>query len=343
MSDSPSTPAPAPADPGVAAPATPPRRRIDRVRVVGAVLLLAAVALWFRDARARRDRENGAAAVRYVAGAAVRSVGILPVPADGRPGGIYEPCSPAALSNVLSRLAAAETAAPPRDMEALDRRYDLVLVLDDHTRAAIRVARHTGEDEAWASFREPRPGNDAGAPAFADLPPARVTGLGALLDAVDSGDPQALSLGDVRAVAVPVALPPFRRVAGENGFTEESVSDAAAGLRAVAALPPGQAFALDATDPAARGRAVPLPPAELCALLAAAEPVAPPEGSIEGTDHRLLLVVPGPALLALRATVADAEPDDALVGFLDDGATASAPARVPGLGRLLRSLAAPAP
>jgi hypothetical protein len=258
----------------------------------------------------------------------------LGVQVGGEGGGRgFQLCPPDAVPLFLARLAAAEAGAPPKDA---DREYAFSLVLTNHVRALLRGVRAPGSDELWVSLREPAaPGAaDGAAPAFREWPPALVTGLGALLDRADAG-------------ALPAPVPVLPRRAGDHGFDEAALADTAASLRHLATLPAARAqYAPGGGAP----RDVPagsLP--ALVAALAAAEPAELPEGgSIEGNDGTLSLFLEDGFLALLRAAIPDAAPDDAIVGFVElalpaDGGDprldVSAPARVPGLGKIL----APAP
>ncbi len=304
-------------------------KRLPAVRVLGALLIAAAVALHVFHVRTARTRAQGADVLRGLAAMPALQLGVQ---AGGEGGGQgFQLCPPDAVPLFLARLAAAEPGAPPK---GADREYAFSLVLTNHVRALLRGVRAPGADELWISLREPAaPGAaDGAAPAFREWPPALVTGLGALLDRADAG-----------RLSTPVLV----RRAGDHGFDEAALADTAASLRHLATLPAERAQYAPAGGAPRDIPAESLP--ALAAALAAAEPAELPEGgSIEGNDGTLMLFLGDGFLALLRAAVPDASADDALVGFVElarpaDGGDlrfdVSAPARVPGLGTLL----APAP
>lgn len=304
-------------------------KRIPLVRLLGVLLIAAAVALHVFNVRSARERAQGAAVLRGLAAAPALQLGIRAGAAD------IQIWPPNGLPYFLGRLATARPGEPPKDA-ALE--YEFSLVLTNHVRALLHAVRAPGSDDLYVSLREPAKtgAEDADAAAFRDWPPALVTGLGVLLDHADAG-----------TLSVPVLV----RRTGDHGFDEESLADTAASLRHVAGLPAKRAQFIPAG-----GRARDLPADSLPALsaaLAAAEPAELPEGgSIEGNDGTLLLFLDDGFVAMLRAAVPDEAPDDALVGFREIAAApgpgalsprldVSAPARVPGLGKIL--LPSPAP
>ena len=305
------------------------KERTPAIRILGALLIAAAVALHVYNVRSARARAQGAAALRELAAAPALQLGIRAGAAD------FQIWPPDAVPFFRARLAAAKPGAPPKDASL---EYEFSLVLTNHVRALLHAVRAPGSDDLYVSLREPAKTGaaNAAAAAFRDWPPALVTGLGILLDYADAG-----------TLSVPVLV----RRTGDHGFDQASLADTAASLRHVAALPAKRARFIPAG-----GRARDLPADSLPALaaaLAAAEPAELPEGgSIEGNDGTLLLFLDDGFVAMLRAAVPDEAPDDALVGFREIAATpgpgappprldVSAPARVPGLGRLL--LPSPAP
>lgn len=329
------------------------------MRIAGALLLVAAAFLYAHDLRAGRRRASGANAVRYVAGASVLGLGLRAVPDDSsadRP--IYEPCSPEIASNILARLAEAEPVKRPVIDDA-ERSYDLFLFLTNRTRVFLRARRAPGSDTAFVSLREPRRNAGFGAKeesvSFVEFPPAGVKGLGRVFDEIDSG--ALASLRGARLVAPPSvrAWTNLVRRAGVAGLTEESLAATWSAIRAIAAS--GEATGAGVSKGSMTGperpELRPVPPEGLTAILAAlagAEDADAPSGAIEGEEYGLLLVLDGGHAVNMRAAVADSAPDDALVGFVDaappgrDGGAprlaVTPPARVPGLGRLLRDAAA---
>ena len=301
-------------------------KHFPAVRLLGALLIAAAVALHVSNVRSARSRAQGADALRALAAMPALQLGIQVPGAEGARG--FQICPPDAVPPFLARLAAAEPGEPPKDASL---EYGFSLVLTNHVRALLRGVRAPGSDELWLSLREAAP--DGGKDSFRDWPPALVTGVGALLDRADAGR---------------LSTPVLARRAGDHGFDEASLADTAASLRHLATLSAERAQFVPAGG-TARDLAPETLPA-LAAALAAAEPSELPEGgSIEGTDGTLLLFLEDGFLAMLRAAVPDETPDDALVGFREFVVTAdgdaprlsvSAPARVPGLGKLL---AAPAP
>ena len=299
-------------------------KRIPLVRVLGAMLIAAAVALHVFNVRSARERAQGAAVLRGLAAAPALGLGVRAGGAAPRIG------PPDAVPRVHARHAEAEPGTPPKDATL---EYEFSLVLTNRVRARLRAVRAPGSDDLYVSLREPAKAGAEDA-AFRDWPPALVTGLGALLDRADAGR---------------LSIPILARRAGDHGFDEEALADTAASLRRLAALPAGRAQFVPAGG-APRDLAPGALPA-LAAALAAAEPAELPEGgSLEGSDGTLLLFLDDGFLAMLRAAVPDDAPDDALVGFRElvvpeeGGAPrldVSAPARVPGLGRIL--LPSPAP
>ena len=301
-------------------------KRIPAVRALGALLLAAAVALHVFNVRSARARAQGAGVLRTLAAMPALQLGVhAPGTAAAQD---FQLCPPDAVPLFLARLAEAEPGTPPKDASL---EYGFSLVLTNHVRALLHGVRAPASDELWLSLREAAP--EGGEGSFRDWPPALVTGLGALLDRADAG-----------RLSAPVLV----RRAGEHGFDAASLADTAASLRHLAALPAERAQFVPAGGPARDIPAEALP--ALAAALAASEPSELPEGgSIEGTDGTLLLFLDDGFLAMLRAAVPDEAPDDAFVGFRElvvpeDGSAprfgVSAPARVPGLGKLL---AAPAP
>jgi len=306
-------------------------KRLPLVRVLGALLIAAAVALHVLNVRAARSRAQGAAVLRGLAAAPALQLGVRADAASGAAG--FQLCPPDAVPLFLARLAEAEPGTPPKDAA---RGYEFSLVLTNHVRALLRAVRAPGADELYVSLREPAAPGAGGAepPAFRDWPPALVTGLGALLDRADAGR---------------LSVPLLARRAGDHGFDESMLADTAASLRHLASLPAKRAQLVPAAGGAPRDLPAGAIPA-LASALAAAEPAELPEGgTIEATDGSLLLFLDDGFLAMLRVAVPDDAPGDALVGFrelavpADGGAPrldVSPPARVPGLGALL---AAPAP
>lgn len=296
------------------------------VRVLGALLLAAAVALHVLHVRSSRARAQGADALRALAAMPALQLGIhAPGAAAAQD---FQLCPPNAVPLFLARLAAAEPGAPPKGASL---EYGFSLVLTNHVRALLRGVRAPASDELWLSLREAAP--EGGDEAFRDWPPALVTGLGALLDRADAG-----------RLSAPVLV----RRAGDHGFDAASLADTAASLRHLATLPAERAQFVPAG-----GEPRDLPAeslAGIAAALAGAEPSELPDGgSLEGSDGTLLLFLDDGFLAMLRAAVPDSAPGDAIVGFREleipeAGASprlgVSAPARVPGLGAIL---AAPAP
>ena len=300
-------------------------KRLPAVRILGALLIAAAVALHVLNVRTARARAQGADVLRGLAAMPALQLGVQAGGEGGAQG--FQLCPPDAVPLFLARLAAAEAGAPPK---GADREYAFSLVLTNHVRALLRGVRAPGADELWVSLREPAaPGAaDGASSAFREWPPALVTGLGALLDRADAG-----------RLSTPVLV----RRAGDHGFDEAALADTAASLRHLAALPVERAQYVPA-DGAPRGVPAESLPA-LAAALAAAEPAELPEGgSIEGSDGTLMLFLEDGFLVLLRAAIPDAAPGDAIAGFRELSVPAeggaprldvSAPARVPGLGKLL--------
>lgn len=302
-------------------------KRIPSIRILGALLIAAAVALHVFNVRSARRRAEGAGSLRVLAAVPALQLGVRAENAG--PARDFQICPPDAVSLFLSRLAAAEPGAPPATATS---RYDFCLVLTNHARALLAASREPGSDDLWVSLREPAAKGAEG--TFRTWPPALVTGLGPLLDRADAGR---------------LSVPVLARRAGDHGFDEASLADTAASLRHLASLPAERAQFL----PAGGGPARDLPPetlAGIAAALSAAEPSDIPENrTFEGRDGTLLLFLEDGFLAMLRAVVPDDAPDDALVGFRELGVPpeggaprlgVSAPARAPGLGKLLPS---PAP
>lgn len=302
-------------------------KRFPAIRVLGALLIAAAVVLHVLNVRAARTRAQGADALRALAAMPALQLGVQAPGAEDVRG--FQLCPPDAVPPFLARLAAAEPGEPPKDATL---EYGFSLVLTNHVRALLRGVRAPGSDELWLSLREAAP--EGGKESFRDWPPALVTGVGALLDRADAG-----------RLSTPVLV----RRAGDHGFDEATLADTAASLRHLAALPAERAQFASAGGAPRDLPAEALP--ALVAALAAAEPSDLPEGgSIEGADGTLLLFLEDGFLAMLRAAIPDEAPDDALVGFreievpAEGGAprlSVSAPARVPGLGGIL--LPSPAP
>ncbi len=328
------------------------------LRIVGALLLVAAAFLYAHDLRAGRRRASGASAVRYVAGASVLGMGLRAAP-DGavsdRP--LYEPCSPEIASNILSRLAEAEPVKVPAFGES-SRTYDLFLFLTNRSRVFMRARREPGSDSAFVSLREPRRTSGFGAKdesfTFVESSPALVTGLGKVFDEIDSGSLASLRGARLVQGGGARALTNLVRRAGVAGLTEESLASTEASLRAIAggARISGAALAKGGYA-AGRGAMRPLSPEELgeaVSALRSAADAGDVSGTFEGDDYALLLVLDDGHAVNLRAAVRESDPDNALVGFLDAAApdgeggsprlVVTEPALVPGLGRILSAAAA---
>lgn len=328
------------------------------LRLVGALLLVAAVFLYTHDLRAGRRRASGASAVRYVAEASVLGMGLRAAP-DGagaeRP--LYEPCSTEIASNILARLAEAEPVKAPAFGEDA-RAYDLFLFLTNRSRVFMRARREPGSDSAFVSLREPRRTSGFGSKeesfTFVESSPALVTGLGTVFDEIDSG-----SLASLRgARLVPGggarAYTNLVRRAGVAGLTEESLASTEASLRAIAggARIVGGAVAKGGLS-AGPGAMRPLSPEDLGAAVSAlrsADDAGEVSGSFEGDDYAFVLILDDGHAVNLRAAVRESDPDNALVGFLDAASPAkeggsphlvvTEPALVPGLGSILSGASA---
>lgn len=339
------------------APATPPARAkspVNLVRLCGLLLLTLALFLYVHDVSANSRRTKAAQAVRDVAASPTVQVAICTNPQELRRDEVWELVrDPADVSNVLNRLASAEPERRAGE-PAFDRVYEIMLVQTNHARSYLRAHRTAGSDELWVSLLEPRRAPDAkeGEPPFIEFEPARVTGLGALLDRFDShAVPTAAELRAAASRQTAYTNLLFR--AGPNGFAAEEIADVPASLRKVADLPLEAAALSTSLRPAPRNPAADLPlsvAALLPDLLRAAQPAEVP-GNIEGTDCLLTLFFKDGRFVHLRAALPDAAPADALVGFLEfvSGENGeirpvpSAPALVPGLGTLLRDALPPAP
>ena len=145
-------------------------KRFPAIRVLGALLIAAAVALHVLNVRAARTRAQGADALRALAAMPALQLGVQAPGAEGARG--FQLCPPDAVPPFLARLAAAEPGEPPKDATL---EYGFSLVLTNHVRALLRGVRAPASDELWLSLREAAP--EGGDEAFRDWPPALVTGL----------------------------------------------------------------------------------------------------------------------------------------------------------------------
>ena len=327
------------------------------LRLVGALLLVAAAFLYTHDLRAGRRRASGASAVRYVAEASVLGMGLRAAPdAAGSARPLYEPCSTEIASNILARLAEAEPVKAPAFGESA-RAYDLFLFLTNRSRVFMRARREPGSDSAFVSLREPRRTSGFGSKeesfTFVESSPALVTGLGAVFDEIDSGS--LASLRGARLVSGGAkAYTNLVRRAGVAGLTEESLASTEASLRAIAggARIVGGAVAKGGLA-AGPGAMRPLSPEDLGAAVSAlrsAGDAGEVAGSFEGDDYAFVLLLDDGHAVNLRAAVRESDPGNALVGFLDAAAPAkegdsphlvvTEPALVPGLGKILSGFSA---
>jgi hypothetical protein len=154
-------------------------KSIPYVRILGALLIAAAVALHVYNVRAARARAQGADILRGLASAPALQLGIRADGADSAAG--FRVCQPDAARAFLERLAAAEPGAPAKDATL---GYDLALVLTNHVCAILRAVRAPGSDDLYVSLREPvKPAaGGTNAPSFREWPPALVAGAAPFLD-----------------------------------------------------------------------------------------------------------------------------------------------------------------
>lgn len=326
------------------------------LRIVGAMLVVAAILLYVHDLAAARRRSSGANAVRYVAGASVLGLGIRATPGeDSLDPALYEPCSTDVAADILAKLAEAEPVKSPA-LERFARSYDMFLFLTNRTRVFLRARRDEGSDTAYVSLREPRRssafGAKEGAVSFVEFPAAGVRGLGAVFDEIDSGRLSALR------GARPVPAPGARawtnlvRRAGVAGLTEETVAHTWSALRAMAGsgAVKGAGVVRGPLVSTQRPMLKSVPPGSLAAILEAlsgAEAAETPQGTFEGEEFGLLLILSDGYAANVRAAVPASDPDDALLGFVDAappeaGETTprlkvTEPARVRGLGAILKA------
>ena len=321
------------------------------LRIVGVLLVVASVFLYAHDLSAGKRRASGAGAVRYVAGASVLGMGLRAAPEEGaaeRP--IYEPCSPEIASNILARLAEAEPVKTPSFGEEY-KAYDLFLFLTNRTRVFMRARREPGSDVSFVSLREPRRTSGFGAKdetfAFAEFPPALVTGLGGVFDEIDSGALSSLRGARVMPGSGFKAWTNLVRRAGVAGLTEESLSSTWASLRAIAGGAEISGAGLVSGAGGAGKGFSPLAKESVAAAVEAlktAESAGDVSGTFEGDEYALVLVLADGHAVNLRVAVREDDPENALVGFLDaaraeeGGAphlVVTEPALVHGLGGVL--------
>ena len=335
--NTPDSKSPAPAKPAA-------RRSVNLVRVCGVLLLAIAVLMYVRDVGSNNRRIQAAEAVRNVASPPMAQLAVCTAPQASRRDQIWEIVqAPAAVSNLLARLAAASPDRPSSP-PSFDREYELMLVQTNHARSHLRVRRVAGADVLWVSLLELRHAPDAqdAPPSFVEFEPAIVTGLGPLFDEFDAHR----SLIETQLRDGAYQNLPLR--AGMHGFTEEDVGDIPAALRKTAGFPLRGATVSTEIAPMPRAPTPSLPKEavqRLPELFAAAAPANLPD-PIEGSECLLRLFLEDGHFITLRVAVPDSAPQDAFVGFLDfvtmeDGRIApvpSAPALVPGLGELLTPL-----
>ena len=329
------------------------------MRFTGALLVVAAVFLWHRDFRDAKRRSDAASALRYVANTSILGMGLRASPRQGgAEPALYEPCSPEVASNILVRLAMAEPVKTPKFDETANA-YDMFLFLTNRARVFLRARRSVKSDETYVALLESRRnsgfGSNGGQFSLVECEPALVTGLGAIFDEIDSGD-----LSVLRSARV--ILPPgFKawtnlvRRAGVAGLDEESLKSTETALRAIVSS--AKVVGCGLSEGAVVGREKSVvhrvgaeTAAKVAQALAGAERAETPSGTIEGEEYGLVIAFDEGFAVNLRVAVADAEPQDALVGFVDflaagDGgeapkAVVSAPARVSGLGALISSIRA---
>ncbi len=330
----------------------PSLRSTVLVRVIGLILVAAAVYLYFcSDKPAAQRRAYAAAMVSRIAAGAVPAVGVrasLEPGATNEQARLYEPCSASVASNILDRLTKAEPAEI--DVRAkFDESYDLYLVLTNHSSVAMHARRNSGSDDVFVSLSERRhqqAGSDGGT---VDSLPALVTGLGAIFDEISRGE--FTDLREVRrgpAAVQSISITNLPRRVGFHGFTEEAVGDTAAGLALVSGFNL-RGIALPPTDKRAPLAFLTPDLAEkVVAALAAAENSEPPaECSVDVFD--IVLVLDDGYAVQLRVMRPEDAPADAYVGFVELDETGDAPklkvsplAFSEGLGALLPPKRAPA-
>ena len=316
------------------------KNRPDFVRLLGLALVAAAIALYVRDCGRRQIVETNLRAVRAVRAAAADPGALVAfyAPDPKNPGAkLFRPVRDAAVaSNIVAALAATEPGWEPDP--ASSHRFDHYAMLLGHDRrsAFFLLVRDDSSDRVGVQRL-------AGPPPIG-LPdgflPMSAAGLTNILARIENGE-----LLDESAEFR--LFDPRDAVAFTNVWPAAADADPAAALRELAARPIVRADSAPVENgaPTAPFRALePAAGTNLVSMLAAAEPVAFPEGTREGSAWQLRLFADKNELFILQAAVFDERPADAYVGFLMIPATGatnvsarlSAPALVPGLGEALR-------
>ncbi len=318
------------------------KNRPDFVRLLGLALVVAAIALYVRDCGRRQIVETNLRAVRDVRAAAADPGALVAfyAPDPKNPGAkLFRPVRDAAVaSNIVAALAATEPGWEPDP--ASSNRFDHYAMLLGHDRlsAFFLLVRDDSTDRVGVQrLAGPPP-----AGLTAGFLPMSAAGLTNILARIENGE----LLDDTATIRL---FDPRDAVAFTNIWPVAADADPAAALRELAARPIVRIESAPVEDgaPTAPFRALePAAGTNLVAALAAAEPVAFPEGTREGNAWQLRLFADRNELFILQAAVLDERPADAYVGFLAlpaQGATnaparLSAPALVPGLGENLKGL-----
>ena len=219
------------------------------------------------------------------------------------------------------------------------KEYDLFLFLADRSRAFLRVRRDPGSSDVFVALRSLyKPGEPT---RQWDALPAMVAGLGKVFDEIDSGSGD--SIRAARVLPSPRTWAHVVRTPGEHGQTTESVASTALSLHALAQSDLETIGIMPATGQNGVGTGALMMIAgdafdETLAAFSNAEDVATPTGKFEGEPCIACAFFPDKTRFTLRIAIPDNDQDDALVGFFEgteDSPAVSAPAKVPGLGKLL--------
>lgn len=316
------------------------KNRPDFVRLLGLALVVAAITLYVRDCGRRQIVETNLRAVGAVRAGAADPGALVAfyAPDPKNPGAkLFRPVRDAAVaSNIVAALAATEPGWEPDP--ASSNRTDHYAMLFDHDRrsAFFLLVRDDSTDRVGVQLLSGPPpvGLSDG------FLPMSAAGLTNILARIESGE----LLDDTATIRL---VNQQDLIAYTNVWPAAADADPAAALRALAVRPivRVESAPIENGAPTAPFRALePAAGTNLVAALAAAAPVAFPEGTREGNIWQLRLFADKNELFILQAAVLDERPADAYVGFLalpapgatNASARLSAPALVPGLGGALR-------
>lgn len=312
------------------------KNRPDFVRLLGLALVAAAIALYVRDCGRRQTVEANLLAVRAAAADPGALVAFY-APDPKNPGAkLFRPVRDAAVaSNIVAALAATEPGWKlDHPVSSFIAEHDVMLLARDRRSAFFHLRRSDGDSRVCVQLTPGPIGLRADAPLLS------TAGLTNILARIENGE----LLDESAELRL---FDPRDAVAFTNVWPAAADADPAAALRELAARPIVRADSAPVENgaPTAPFRALePAAGTNLVSMLSAAEPVAFPEGTREGSAWQLRLFADKNELFILQAAVFDERPADAYVGFLmipapgvtNVSARLSAPALVPGLGKALR-------